>query len=856
MKTTKSLSEASQVHKAALAYVKSGLSVVPTGKDKIPRVKHWKERESKIPSEKSVKKDFSRPGICVAIVCGKVSGGLETIDFDFEAEQFKPWKDLVEMDAPGLVDRLVIQKTQSGGRHATYRCSNGEVPGSAKLMSKWIEVDGDGEYEHKGKKLGGIKINGKYYINPAYIETRGEGGYFLAYPSPGYEIEQHRFSQVPNITPEERDILIEAAGALNERPPENPTPAREPRAKTSRGLSPGDDYGQRGDVEALLIKHGWKKTNRRSSCGNGVHWQRPEKRKGQSATLYGSEYLYNFSTNGAPFQAYTGYSAFAVYAVLEHGGDFSAAAKDLAKQGYGDRSFQTTQIHTQEPGAGEWGEPVNVFDNFSLGEPTWQSYFCPDVINDFAFDEAERMGVLPEQVAGPAIIVLAGAIDDGFVLQPKKRDDTWLESARLWGAVLGDSGTRKSPAKLRADQALKRIEHGWYLDYRKKYERYEHELQQYNDIPKKDRFDMNEPKKPVQRRLICNDTTIEALRDILGDGGGASKITLSWDELGAMLGTFDAYRANSKNISRDRGLYLELYNGGSRPIDRANFVNVYVPNWSACISGTITPDVLLSYFGKLSGDGLLQRFLLYRADRIGSGIDRTPDKAAEKRFLDTVAKLVTIRPEVPHTIIKFSGEAQVVRTNFERIIEMAYSLPGSTPAFKAHLNKFSGMFCRLALTFYLADAISRGNSIEGPVSENIADMAASVLIDYHILVAREFYGKLGFGPGSEKSQRVAEVASYILCKEGPEIAARDITMNIRGLKGRTKEAQAIMEELEQYDWARPSKVLKKANRTTVWAVNPKVRHRFERQARIEAERRAKSHRNIQEAIKTFSRKEG
>ena len=47
--------------------------------------------------------------------------------------------------------------------------------------------------------------------------------------------------------------------------------------------------------------------------------------------------MYNFSSNADPFEADQHYTKFAAYALLKHGGDYSAAAKALAELGYGKR---------------------------------------------------------------------------------------------------------------------------------------------------------------------------------------------------------------------------------------------------------------------------------------------------------------------------------------------------------------------------------------------------------------------------------------------------------------------------------------------------------------------------------------
>ena len=69
--------------------------------------------------------------------------------------------------------------------------------------------------------------------------------------------------------------------------------------------------------------------------GDGVKYlRRPGKKDGVSGTwgAVGPGKFYNFSSNGAPFEPYTEYNPFAVYATLEQNGDFAAAAKSLGQR--------------------------------------------------------------------------------------------------------------------------------------------------------------------------------------------------------------------------------------------------------------------------------------------------------------------------------------------------------------------------------------------------------------------------------------------------------------------------------------------------------------------------------------------
>jgi hypothetical protein len=101
------------------------------------------------------------------------------------------------------------------------------------------------------------------------------------------------------------------------------------------GNRPGDRVNAQATWAEILEPFGWTRVGQR---GEVVLWRRPGKRgSGCSATTNygGSDRLFVFSTNGSPFAPESAYSKFAVYALLNYGGDCIAAAKALATMGYG-----------------------------------------------------------------------------------------------------------------------------------------------------------------------------------------------------------------------------------------------------------------------------------------------------------------------------------------------------------------------------------------------------------------------------------------------------------------------------------------------------------------------------------------
>jgi len=131
------------------------------------------------------------------------------------------------------------------------------------------------------------------------------------------------------LTEEERADLLDVARSFNTRSPREAVPA-----KTGDG-TPGDDFDERGDLEGLLRSHGWTKVNDK-------HWRRPGKDRGVSASygvIPGRFWVWSTSTAFEPEHLYRPY---AVYAVLEHAGDYSAAARELRRKGYGAATRETT----------------------------------------------------------------------------------------------------------------------------------------------------------------------------------------------------------------------------------------------------------------------------------------------------------------------------------------------------------------------------------------------------------------------------------------------------------------------------------------------------------------------------------
>jgi hypothetical protein len=313
----------SAVFEAGLGYLKAGLSVIPIRADgtKAPAIAEWKTHQTQRYSSAEWEKSQSGAK-CISVIGGAISGNLEILDFD-DASVYPLWRDRVERLKPGVLGNLPIVQTPKGGFHVYYRNSS-EVEGNMKLAMRKEE-------DEKPK---------------VRIETRGEGGYVIAPPSVSschpsgkeYNLLQGDLTEIPVLELKERTLLLEVARSFNEYL--SPSKIVRGDGRLLKEGRPGDVYNSRftkADWHELLESHGWEKVE---ESGDGEYWRRPGKvEPGISASLnyQGTNLFHVFSSNAEPFEQNRAYMPFAAFTLLEHGGDFSAAARALS---YGEKGLK------------------------------------------------------------------------------------------------------------------------------------------------------------------------------------------------------------------------------------------------------------------------------------------------------------------------------------------------------------------------------------------------------------------------------------------------------------------------------------------------------------------------------------
>ena len=299
----------SDLTQMAIDLVGAGISVMPLRENKKP-IGKWGHLQDELMSEDQILECFSsREVYGVAAICGKVSGGLECIDFDAHEKNIEDIARAWYSDQ-GVADilkrnKLYIERSPRGGYHIIYQYENDKYPGGEKL-ALWPNKQ-------------------------SMIETKSDGGYVMVAPSPGYVVVKNSLLDLHPITWDEREYLLAKARVFNQYHGGNGHGTRAD-VDAVKGFD-GDDpiswfnWNKAEYAKNLLIEKGWVKVSYNEKEGV-EYWRRPGKDDGTSAT-WGKKFncLYVFSTSVAEFKNECYYTPFQILTKLRFKDEYTSAIK-------------------------------------------------------------------------------------------------------------------------------------------------------------------------------------------------------------------------------------------------------------------------------------------------------------------------------------------------------------------------------------------------------------------------------------------------------------------------------------------------------------------------------------------------
>ena len=498
-----------------------------------------------------------------------------------------------------------------------------------------------------------------------------------------------------------------------------------------------------------------------------------------------------------------------------------------------------------DPETGEITEPANdnepslftaaPLDVFGLVPPSPIPLdVLPDAIVDYVRDQSELTGSDHGIIGLSAIVSAAACITDQITLQPKRRDPTWLEHPRLWAAFVGDPSTKKSPAISKAVRHVKRIDHEMSERNVAAFADYKWQHDSWKEAKKADKSNPPaEPQQPARERLVVEDTTVEALTEVLKDNPRG--VLVLKDELTGWFASMDAYKGSSKGASMDRAHWLEAYNGGRRVIDRVTRGTVIVPNWSACILGGVQPDMMRRVADSMGNDGLLQRFIVLVARSAVEDADRAPDMRAMEQYRALFDWLVALQPGSKP--VQLTEPAHICR---ERVAKLSIKLAEAfdNPSLKAWFGKWTGLFGRLLLVYHVLECYSRSLhpctvDVTGETASKVERLMCGTLLHHGLHFYQEVLD------AHERQEQVRQLARLILAKRYDRITKRDMMQYWKaGQKEDWFKVRGIVDSMGAMGWLEPDPTtLDNDGRPRAWLVNPQVHTMFQQYAERERKRR-------------------
>lgn len=461
--------------------------------------------------------------------------------------------------------------------------------------------------------------------------------------------------------------------------------------------------------------------------------------------------------------------------------------------------------------------------------PELEPSHLPGALKDATVDLADRLQCPPDYLA-VAMLCAAGAVVGNKVgIFPYANDESWEVYPALWGGIVGDPGSKKTPSLQSAHKPLQHLESQASQKYAQDMQAHKQALIQHEKAVaawsknKSGGFKPAAPVEPKRERYVVHDSTYQALGVILADNPRG--VLALADELSGLLQSLDTAGQEAA-----RGFYLTGWSGtGGYSFDRVGRGSISLDRYCLSVFGGFQPDRVNAYVqfsqrGSTKNDGLLQRFqLLVWPDPLGNFqmVDRAPNQAAISRYHQAVIGLPkqaeqslqgARRLHNGSQLLHFTHPAQQAFNGWYVQNEKMLASGGLDPARQSHFAKYRSLIPALALLFHLLD------DHVGEVCEDCLSRALS-FAKYLKKHADRIYASVS-GHDHAAVRMLAERLLGGQLKDG--FTCR--TLTLKGWAGlSTKEqAQAAIDALVEYDWLIETEIRSGGRPTVKYSLNPNV----------------------------------
>ncbi|MGE3316519.1 MAG: DUF3987 domain-containing protein [Planctomycetaceae bacterium] len=411
----------------------------------------------------------------------------------------------------------------------------------------------------------------------------------------------------------------------------------------------------------------------------------------------------------------------------------------------------------------------------------------PEPIRGFVRASSKAIGCDPSYVALPLLAVFATAIGNTRRLEIKRG---WSVPAILWFAIIGESGTAKTPAFQLALRALRarqsrsfKLHEAAMSEYDLALARYDKELTDWKRRKNNTDDPPSKPFPPMCERCHVSDTTVEALAPILQ--ASPRGVLLARDELAGWIGSFDRY-AGGKG-SADSAHWLSMHVGEGITVDRktGNPRTIWIECAWVSVCGGIQPGVLHRALGiEHRESGLAARLLLTcppRKPKRWTEADIDPE--AESEIAALIDRLFELQPDamadgsLRPVLVGMTPEAKERwKSYYNAHGEEQNELTGELSAAWSKLEEFAARF---ALVIHFIRWAACDPSLPLPDLVNAESMAAGIaLAEWFKTEARRVYSMLG----EDDQTRLRRQLIEWIDRRGGRVSERQVQQGCRWLR--------------------------------------------------------------------------
>jgi hypothetical protein len=480
-------------------------------------------------------------------------------------------------------------------------------------------------------------------------------------------------------------------------------------------------------------------------------------------------------------------------------------------------------------------EPMDLWTMSDI--PPLPDTAAPSFLIDYANQNALMAGQDPAGYLLFSVLAITGQVPMHVKINPKRNDTRWTEPVILWGVVVGDSGSGKTPMYQAAFKPIEDADLHDYNMYKLKLADWQCD---YDAATPQERKAMLATRPKAQHRLISNSTT-EAIFQACEQAYPARSVTMGVDELAGLIKGMNQYKGGEGS---DRANMLEAYNGKFYKVARKGG-DTMVPCFALTIAGGIQPERAKTVLMPGSEDGMMARFLsivLTDANRLPTNEDLQVDPDLQQRYNALFKRINHLSEQT----LRFDPQAQ---QRFNQSCKEANTLARLDQGhLKAWLEKWPTNLARLAAAFHIANwawlDTDPDNFLGEILSQDIPETTINEAINFMIWVFHHTEAFYLTCAKTTQSGLLQAIGDSILLQEDPEsdtppatITRREIARTVSAWNDiKPYDQQNLIHMLHDKGWIlgtagrRPgSKRGHMLGDATAWTVNPRIFEHYDDQ---------------------------